>query len=563
MKTVIIGGVAGGASAAARLRRLDESAEIIILERSEYVSFANCGLPYYIGGAIKEKANLTLQTPQSFRARFRIDVRVQNEATAIDPDSKTVTVKELATGRVYQESYDNLILSPGAEPVLPDIPGIHSPRMFTLRNIPDTLKITNAIETLKPKEAIVVGGGYIGVEMAENLKQAGLSVTIVELSDHLIGPLDYDMAADIHRHIRENGVRLILKNGVEKIEEENGRLAVTLQKGTVTGDILIMAVGVRPETGLAKACGIAANKRGSILVNRQMKTSKEGIYAVGDAVEIEDFVLKQPGFIPLAGPANKQGRIAADNICGIPSEYQGTQGSSILKVFDMTAASTGISEKTAVAAGIDYDKTYTYSASHASYYPGAQNMSVKALWDKKTGALLGAQITGFEGVDKRIDVLATAIRLGAKVTDLTQLELCYAPPYSSAKDPVNMLGYVAENVISGKMGQFFWHDVDTLPRDGSVTLLDVRTPLEVSRGHIEGFQNIPLDSLREHLSEIPKDKPVYVHCHSGLRSYIACRILTGNGYTCYNLAGGWRLYESVIHEKTVPEYICTECERHE
>ena len=323
--------------------------------------------------------------------------------------------------------------------------------------------------------------------------------------------------------------------------------------------MIILAVGVRPETSLAKDSGIELNSRGSIIVDSWMRTNKPHIYAVGDAVQVKDFISNSPSFIPLAGPANKQGRIAADNIAGIDSEYTGTQGSSVLKLFDMTIATTGLNEKSAKAAGIDYDKAYTYSASHASYYPGGKNMSVKALWDKKTLKLIGAQIVGFDGVDKRMDVLATAIRFGAKITDLTSLELCYAPPFSSAKDPVNMLGFVAENIVTGKIKQFFWHDVEILPRDGSVFLLDTRTATEVQRGKIDGFVNIPLDSLRDRISEIPKDKPIYVHCHSGLRSYIACRILSGNGYDCYNLAGGWRLYKSVINEKTVPEYVCKEC----
>lgn len=555
MKTVIIGGVAGGASAAARLRRLDETAEIIILERGEYVSFANCGLPYYIGGVITEKNNLTLQTPESFRARFNIDVRVNSEAVKIDPEVKTVTVKNLISGGIYEESYDNLILSPGAEPIKPNIKGIDSDIVFTLRNIPDTLKIKQYIETASPKSTVVVGGGYIGLEMAENLKETGLEVSIVELAEHLIAPLDLDMAADVHRYIRAKGIGLYLNNGVKAIDGHT----VILQNGNIHTDMVVMSVGVRPETALAQACGIKTNQRGSIIVDRNMKTNIPDIYAVGDAVAVEEYITKSPAFIPLAGPANKQGRIAADNITGISSEYTGTQGSAVLKLFDMTAATTGLNEKSARAAEIDYDKAYIYSGSHASYYPGANNMSIKALWDKKTLKILGAQIVGFDGVDKRMDVLATAIRFGAKITDLTKLELCYAPPFGSAKDPVNMLGFVAENIITGKVRQFFWHDVEDLPRDGSVTLLDVRTVTEVSRGKIDGFVNIPLDSLRERIGEIPKGKPVYVHCHSGLRSYIACRILAGNGYNCFNLAGGWRLYESVINEKTVPEYICTEC----
>lgn len=555
MKTIIIGGVAGGASAAARLRRLDEACEIVILERGDFISFANCGLPYYIGGAITDKNDLTLQTPESFRKRFNIDVRVNNEAVKISPEEKTVTVKNLKSGKIYTESYDNLILSPGAEPIKPNIEGIDSNTVFTLRNIPDTLKIKEYIEKSKPKSAVVIGGGYIGVEMAENLKEAGLDVSVVELADHLIAPLDFDMAADVHRYIKSKGIKLYLNNGVKAIDGNT----VILQNGTIDAEMIIMSVGVRPETSLAKDCGIEVNRRGSIVVDRHMKTNLQNIYAVGDAVEAEDFITKSPAFIPLAGPANKQGRIAADNICGINSEYTGTQGSAVLKLFDMTVATTGINEKSASSAGIDYDKTYIYSGSHASYYPGASNMSIKALWDKKTLKIIGAQIVGFDGVDKRMDVLASSIRFGAKITDLANLELCYAPPFGSAKDPVNMLGFVAENIITGKMKQFFWNDVEKLPRDGSVTLLDVRTVTEVKRGRIDGFINIPLDSLRERINEIPKDKPVYLHCHSGLRSYIALCILKGNGYDGFNLAGGWRLYESVINEKTVPEYICTEC----
>lgn len=555
MKTIIIGGVAGGATAAARLRRLDEKAEIIIIERGEYVSFANCGLPYYIGGAITDRGALTLQTPASFKARFNIDVRTNNEAVKIDPSAKNVAIKNLITEEIYEESYDALILSPGAEPIKPNIEGIQGDNVFTLRNIPDTLNIKRYIENNTPKSAVIIGGGYIGVEMAENLSLAGISVSIVELADHLIAPLDFDMAADVHKYIKTKGIKLYLNNGVKAIHGDT----VILQKGEIKTDMIIMSVGVRPETAIVRDCGISLNGRGSILVDRYMRTNIPDIYAVGDAVEVEDFITKAPAFVPLAGPANKQGRIAADNIAGFSSEYTGTQGSAVLKLFDMTVATTGINEKAATAAGIDYDKTYIYSASHAGYYPGGTNMSIKTLWDKKTLQIIGAQIVGFDGVDKRMDVLATAIRFGGKITDLTKLELCYAPPFGSAKDPVNMLGFVAENVVTGKIKQFFWHDVKNLPRDGSVTLLDTRTVTEVARGKIDGFINIPLDSLRDRIDEVPKDKPVYVHCHSGLRSYIACRILAGNGYDCYNLAGGWRLYESVINEYTVPEYICTEC----
>ena len=559
MKTLIIGGVAGGASCAARLRRLDEKAEIVILERGEFISFANCGLPYYIGGEITERSNLTLQTPKSFKARFNIDVRTFSEAVAIDTENKAVTVRDLKTGKKYAESYDTLVLSPGASPVRPNIEGIDSDKVFTLRNIPDTMKIKKYIDEKHPKSAVVVGGGYIGVEMAENLAKTGLEVTIVELSDHLIAPLDFDMAADVHRYVKSQGIKLALGNGVVAIKDSGNGLTVKLNRSIIDTDMVLLSVGVRPDTAFVRSSGIETDGRGSIIVNERMQTNAPDVYAVGDAVTVENFVTGTPSFIPLAGPANKQGRIAADNICGIPSEYKGTQGSSVLKLFDMSVATTGLNEKSAAAAGYDYDKTYTYSASHASYYPSASMMSVKVLWDKTTRKILGAQIIGFDGVDKRMDVIATAMRLGAKVTDLAELELCYAPPFSSAKDPVNMVGFVAENVISGKIGQFFWHDVEQLPRDGSITLLDTRTATEVARGKIDGFMHIPLDSLRERMGEIPVGKPVYVHCHSGLRSYIACRILAGNGFECYNLAGGWRLYESVINEKTVPEYICTDC----
>lgn len=556
MKTLVIGGVAGGATAAARLRRLDEKAEIVIIERGEYVSFANCGLPYYIGGAISDKKVLTLQTPESFKRRFNIEVRTLTEAVSIHPERKSVRLKDLRTGELTEESYDKLILSPGAEPIRPNIGGIENPNVFTLRNIPDMDKIKAYITEKAPHSAVVVGGGYIGVEMAENLKEAGLEVSIVELADHLIAPLDFDMAADVHRYIRDKGIGLYLNNGVTSVEGNR----IILQNGVLEADIVIMSVGVRPESTLAKDCGIALNARGSIIVDEQMRTNIPDIYAVGDAVQVKDFVSDLAAFIPLAGPANKQGRIAADNIAGIPSKYKGTQGSAVLKLFDMTIATTGLNEKSAAAAGIDYDKTYIYSASHASYYPGAENMSIKAIWDKNSQKLIGAQIVGFGGVDKRMDILATSIRFGAKVTDLAELELCYAPPFGSAKDPVNMLGFVAENAISGKIKQFFWHDVEKLPRDGSITLLDTRTPFEVSHGRIDGFINIPLDSLRERINELPKGKPVYVHCHSGLRSYIACRILSGNGFDCYNLAGGWRLYEAVINERKVPEYVCIDCD---
>ena len=556
MKVVIVGGVAGGASAAARLRRLDESAEIIMFERGEYISFANCGLPYYIGGEITKKSALTLQTPQSFNARFNVDVRVNSEVTSIDPKAKTVTVRSKYRGE-YTESYDKLILSPGAAPIRPPMEGADNARVFTLRNIPDTIKIREYVEEEFPESAVVVGGGYIGVEMAENLKNAGVAVTIVELADHVIAPLDYDMACDVHRYLKEKGVGLILKNGVQAIKEEGGKLKLTLSDGEIETDMVIMAVGVRPDTALAKEAGLELNKRGAIVVNEHMLTSDPDIYAVGDAVEVTDFVTGEKAYIPLAGPANKQGRIAADNICGIPTTYKNTLGSAVLKIFDMTVATTGVNERAAKAAGLDYDKVYTYSNSHASYYPGSTGMSIKTLYEKGTGKILGAQIVGFDGVDKRCDVLATAIRAGMTAKDLTELELCYAPPFGSAKDPVNFVGYVIENTLAGRVKNFFWDDVAKLPRDGSVTLLDVRTDLERENGqYIEGFIHIPVDELRARAGELDKSKPVYIHCRTGLRSYVACCMLAGMGFDCYNLSGGWRLYESILSETKSPEHGC-------
>lgn len=556
MKTVIIGGVAGGASAAARLRRLDERAEIVILERGSFISYANCGLPYYVGGTIENRSALTLQTPESFTRRFNVDVRVRHEAVGIDPAGKIVTVRNLTDGRLYEESYDSLILSPGAEPIVPRMPGAEGERIFTLRTIPDALAIRAYVEAQHPRSAVVVGGGMIGTEMAENLTAAGIAVTVVELQDHVIAPLDFEMAADVHQYLESRGIRLMLGRAVTAVEPQGEALRMKLGRETVDTDMLVLSVGVRPESDLAQRAGLQLTDRGAIVTDSHMRTSAPDIYAVGDAVQVHDFVTGDSAYVPLAGPANKQGRIAADNICGIPSEYAGAQGSAVVKLFDMTVAVTGLNERAAQAKGIDYDKTYTYSASHAGYYPGATNMSIKILWERGSLRLLGAQIVGFEGVDKRMDVLATAIRLGAKVTDLKELELVYAPPFGSAKDPVNMAGYVAENVVTGKLKQFFWDQVDDLPRDGSVTLLDVRMPGEVAAGHIEGFRPIPLDELRGRLDELPKDKPIYVHCHSGLRSYLACCILRGNGFDCYNLAGGWRLYASAVRAKKATDFPC-------
>ena len=559
MKVVIIGGVAGGATAAARLRRLDEQAEIIILERSGYISYANCGLPYYIGGEITDREALTLQTPASFWARFRIEVRVHNEVTAIHPERKNVTVRRLDDGVVYEEAYDKLILSPGAKPVRPALPGINDSRIFTLRNVEDTFAIHAFIEQNAPRRAVVAGGGFIGLEMAENLTQQGIETTIVERMEQVMAPLDSDMACSVHAYLREKGVNLRLGETVAGFTSNEAGLRVRLESGdSVSADFVILALGVAPDTALARAAGLALGVRGSIAVNDRMQTSDQDIYAVGDAVESVHFVSGEKTLAALAGPANKQGRIAADQICGRESRYHGVQGSSVLKLFDMTVAATGLNEAAARAAGIAFDKTVTFSASHATYCPGATNMTVKTLFSPETGRLFGAQIVGFEGVDKRIDVLAAAVRMGMTGEALTELELSYAPPYSSAKDPVNMAGYVIENVRSGLVRQYHWHDVEALPRDGSVILLDTRTPAEYGRGHIEGAVNLPLDELRERLPELERGKPIYVNCHSGLRSYLACRILMQNGFECYNLSGGYRFYQIVIHEREDhrPAYPC-------
>ena len=549
MKTVIIGGVAGGASAAARLRRLDEHAQIVILERGQYISYANCGLPYYVGGIITEEANLTLQTPQSFYERFRIDVRTNTEAMEIHPENKTISVYNHNTGETYQETYDKLILSPGAEPIKPNLPGSDDSRIFTLRTVPDTLKIRAYVEQNKPKSAVVIGGGYIGMEMAENLKHAGLEVTVVEMAEHIIAPLDLDMASLVQSYEKEKGIRLVLKNGVQSFTPTESHVEVQLNHGSLTADLVLMSVGVKPETAIAQKAGISCNPRGAILVDEHMRTSKPDIYAVGDAIAVTNFVTKQEAYIPLAGPANKQGRIAADHICGRNVSFQGTQGTSVLKLFDMTVATTGIHELQAKQANLDYDTIITYSPSHATYYPNAKNMMIKTIFEKQSGKILGAQLVGYEGVDKRCDVLATAIRSGMTAYDLTELELAYAPPFSSAKDPVNMIGFAIENILTGLVKQHHWYDIAKLPKDGSVTLLDVRTDSEYAAGAIEGSIHIPLNQLRERLHELDASKPIYVNCKSGQRSYIACRILTQHGFACSNLSGGYEFYHAVISEQ--------------
>ncbi len=547
MKVVIIGGVAGGATAAARIRRLDEQADIVMLERSGFISYANCGLPYYIGGVIQDEEALTLQTPQGFWERFRIDARVRHEATAIDPAAKTVTVKNLETGAVTTEHYDKLLLAPGAHPTRPEVPGLDSQRLFTLRTVEDTLAIRAFVEREKPRTAVLAGGGFIGLELAENLAEMGVQVTIVQRPPQVMAPLDYDMAAFLHAHLRQKGIALRLGAAVAGFRQAGETITTLVEGGEdLPADLAILAVGVTPESALAKAAGLTLGARGSIAVNDRMQTSDPDIYAVGDAVEITHLVSGKKTRIALAGPANKQGRVAADNLCGGDTRYPGAQGSSVIKVCDLTAAVTGLNERAAREAGLDYEKVVLSPMNHAGYYPGGRMMTMKVLYEKGTLRILGAQIVGYEGVDKRVDVIATAMQAGLKVTDLAQLDLAYAPPYASAKDPVNMAGFMAENIEKGLVKQFHWDQVVGLPRDGSVTLLDTRTPMEYSGGCAPGFVNIPVDELRQRLGEIDKTKPVYVMCQSGLRSYLACRILAQNGYDCYNFSGGYRFYASVM-----------------
>ena len=558
MKVVIIGGVAGGATAAARLRRLDEQAQIIVFERSGYVSYANCGLPYYIGGTIADARELTLQTPESFRARFRVDMRVHHEVTAIHPEKKTVSVKNLETGEEFEESYDKLLLSPGAKPTQPRLPGVGLEKVFTLRTVEDTLRIKDYINTYHPRSAVLAGGGFISLEVAENLRELGMDVTIVQRPKQLMNPFDADMAAFIHGEMRRGGVKLALGHTVEGFSQKDNGIDVLLRDSApLHADMVVLAIGVTPESDLARAAGLELGLKGSIVVNDRMETSAPDIYAVGDAVQVKHFVTGEDAVISLAGPANKQGRIAADNICGGDSRYRGSQGSSVIKVFRMTAAATGLNEQSAQKAGLDVDKVILTPMSHAGYYPGGKMMTMKVVFEKGTYRLLGAQIVGYDGVDKRIDVLATAIRCGMKATDLKDLDLAYAPPYSSAKDPVNMAGFMVENLQNRVVKQWYLEQVDALPRDGSVTLLDTRTTEEFAAGHMDGFVNIPVDELRQRLSELDRDKPVYLVCQSGLRSYIAARILTGHGFDCYNFAGGYRYYDAVKHDRCLIEQATT------
>jgi len=558
MKIIIIGGVAGGATAAARIRRLDENAEIIIFERSGYISYANCGLPYYIGGVIEDKEDLTLQTPEGFYRRFRIKAKVGHEVTDIDAKNKTVSVTDLKTGTRFTESYDKLILSPGAKPVLPDF-YTENERTFALRTVEDTLKIREFIEQDQPKTAVVVGGGFIGLEMAENLTELGIKTTIVQRGNHLLPTVDCDMASFIHARFRSRGVQLLLNSSTEKMSVIGDKVLLEISDGQqISADMAVISVGVVPENTLAKKAGLELGVKGAIKVNSKMETSVPDIYAVGDAVQVKHFITEQDVLISLAGPANKQGRIAADNICGLDSEYKGSQGSSVIKLFDMTVATTGINEQQAKASGYEYEKVILTQNSHAGYYPNATAMTLKLIFEKESFKILGAQIVGYDGVDKRIDVIATAIRARLGADELKDLDLAYAPPYSSAKDPVNMAGFVAENIKNGVVKQFYYEDISSLREREDVILLDTRTPFEYMRGRADGFINIPLDDLRERVGELDKSKKIYVMCQSGLRSYLATRILMQNGFESYNFAGGFRLYSSIKNEELLSKQ-CYSC----
>lgn len=559
MKHLIIGGVAGGATVAARLRRMDENAEVILFERGKYVSYANCGLPYYIGDTINNRNKLFVQTVKGFTDRFRIDIRTEQEVTRIVPESKEVEIKNLATGETYTETYDKLVLSPGAEPLRPRIEGIDSQKIFTLRNVPDTDAIKNYVNTEKPRTAVVVGGGFIGLEMAENLHDLGIQVTVVEMANQVMAPLDYSMAAIVHQQLTGKGVGLMLEDGVFRFEETPGNVIVHLKSGKqIPADMVLLSIGVRPETQLAKEAGLAIGSLGGIAVNDYMQTSHPDIYALGDAVEVRHLVTGKPALIPLAGPANKQGRIVADNmVFGNKETYDGSLGTSIAKVFDLTVATAGANAKLLKRDGIAYQSSYTHSSSHAGYYPGAVPLSVKILFAPDNGRLLGAQIVGFDGVDKRIEMLAQVIQRKGTIYDLAELEHAYAPPYSAAKDPVNMAGFVAENILTGKARTIQWREIAGLTAD--TVRIDVRTRDEYSLGTIPGFINIPVDKLREHLAELPKDKPIVVTCAVGLRGYLAYRILVQNGFShVRNLSGGYKTW-SVATAKIKNEPASTPC----
>ena len=545
MKYLIIGGVAGGATVAARLRRMDEKADIILFERGKYVSYANCGLPYYIGGTIAQRSKLFVQTVKGFTDRFRIDIRVEQEVTAIHPEKRLIEIKRLDSGETYTETYDKLVLSPGAEPLRPNIEGIDSKKIFTLRNVPDTDAVKNHIDTVHPSRAVVVGGGFIGLEMAENLHQRGLHVDVVEMANQVMAPLDFSMAAIVHRHLTDKGVGLYLEDGVVRFEEQDDKMIVHLRSGRqIATDMVLLSIGVRPEIRLAQQAGLTIGERKGIVVNQYMQTSDPDIYALGDAVEVMHLITGKPALIPLAGPANKQGRIVADNIVfGNNQTYRGSMGTSVAKIFDLTVATAGANAKLLKANNIEYISSYTHGSSHAGYYPNAVPLSIKILFSPTDGRLFGAQVVGFEGADKRIEMFAQVIQRNGTVYDLTQLEHAYAPPYSSAKDPVNMAGYVAENILSGKSRIIHWREIDSLPAD--TVRIDVRTREEFRMGTIPGFRNIPVDELREHLGELPSDKPIVVTCAVGLRGYLAYRILVQNGFKdVRNLSGGYTTWRT-------------------
>lgn len=557
-KIIIVGGVAGGASTATRLRRLDENANIIMFEKGEYISFANCGLPYYIGETISERDKLIVSSIESMSNKFNIDIRNFSEVIKIDKDKKIVTVKNYKNNETYEETYDKLVLSPGASPIKPSISGINEcSNLFTLRNIPDTDKIKSFIHENKPKHATVIGGGFIGLEMLENLYDLGLKLTLVEASDQVMSPLDMEMASIIHEHIVDKGIQIILRDGVNSFEDEGKK--IVLDSGReITTDMIILSIGVKPETTIAKEAGLELNQRGAIVVDKYMKTSDENIYALGDAVEIIDFVSKKPTMIPLAWPANRQGRIVANNICNIKSEYKGSLGSSVAKVFDYTVATTGNNEKLLQKLGIDYEVIHIHPSSRAGYYPGSFPIAYKMIFNPKNGVIFGAQGVGINEVEKRIDIIATAIKGNLTIYDLQDVEVCYAPPYNSAKDPVNMLGYYAENIIEKKVSTIQWYDVDKLENNNSI-ILDVREEFELSTGGIDNSINIPLTVLRERLNEIPKNKKIYVVCQVGLRGYIGCRILSQNGFDCVNIDGGIKTYLSVKKaEKALSNQVVSE-----
>lgn len=561
MKYIVIGGVAGGATVAARLRRMDEQAEIILLERGAYVSYANCGLPYYIGGEISERDHLFVQTVKGFQDRFAIDIRVRQEAVEILREQKAVRIKNLETGVEYTENYDKLVLSPGAAPIRPNLEGINLPNIFTLRNVPDTDAIKNYITANCPRRAVVVGGGFIGLEMAENLHRQGLEVHVVEMGRQVMAPIDYSMASIVHHHMVEQGIHLHLERGVTRFASSaSGALEVVLSdEQKIETDMVILSIGVRPETTLAKDSGLAIGALGGISVNEYMQTSDPDIYALGDAVGVVHGVTGKPALIPLAGPANKQGRIVADNIVyGNVSVYSGTIGTSIAQVFDLTVAAAGANSKLLDREKIPYLSSFTHSQSHAGYYPGAVSMSLKILFSPENGRLLGAQIVGFDGVDKRIEMLAQVIQNQGTVADLMELEHAYAPPYSSAKDPVNMAGFVADNILKKRVETILWSDVASLPADA--VKIDVRTPAEYELGTIPGFVNIPVDELRGRLAELPKDRLIVVTCAIGLRGYLAYRILKQHGFTnVKNLSGGYKTWSAATMPVGQPDASCDSC----